>query len=207
MQPRKTVALTLLLLCVLAAAGKDKKKILLPDDVLEAKTVLVVIDPAAGVAIDAPMANRTAQQDVEKALMNWGRFTMAPDISTADLVISIRKGSGKIAQPTVGGVPINNRPVILQPSDSGIGIGGHKGNPPMAGDPTNSQPQSPSSQVEVGESQDTFMVYRGKRDDALDYPSVWRYSAKNALRSPGVPAVDEFRKLIVEAEKQRAANP
>jgi hypothetical protein len=28
---------------------------------------------------------------------------------------------------------------------------------------------------------------------------------KDALRSPGVPAVVEFRKLIVESEKQRAA--
>lgn len=144
---------------------------------------------------------------MEKALRNWGRFTIATDVSTADLVISIRKGNGKMAQPTVGGVPVNNRPVIVQPTDSGIALGGHKGNPPLAGDPTNSQPQSPSPQVEVGQAQDTFVVYRGKRDDALDYPSVWRYSAKNALRSPGVPAVDEFRKVITEAEKQRAANP
>jgi len=51
------------------------------------------------------------------------------------------------------------------------------------------------------------MVYHGKQNNALDTPSVWRYSAKDALRSPGVPAVDEFRKVIVEAEKQRAAKP
>ena len=36
--------------------------------------------------------------------------------------------------------------------------------------------------------------------------SVWPFrSAKDALRSPTVPAVDEFRKLITEAEKQQAA--
>ena len=86
-------------------------------------------------------------------------------------------------------------------------MGGHKGNPPLAGDPTNSQPQSPSPQVEMGQAQDTFVVYRGKRDDALDYPAMWRYSAKDALRSPAVPAVDAFRMVIAEAEKQRAANP
>jgi hypothetical protein len=51
-----------------------------------------------------------------------------------------------------------------------------------------------------------FVVYRGKRDDALDAPSVWRYSAKNALNSPQVPAVDAFRKLIAEAEKQQASH-
>jgi hypothetical protein len=52
-----------------------------------------------------------------------------------------------------------------------------------------------------------FAVYRGRRDDPLDSTPVWRLSAKDALRSPSVPAVDEFRKLIVEAEKQQAANP
>jgi len=36
---------------------------------------------------------------------------------------------------------------------------------------------------------------------------VWRYVGKDGLRSPGVPAVDEFRKAVVEAEKQLANNP
>ena len=103
----------------LLAAGKDKKKIILPKDVLEARTVLVVIDPDAGIAVDAPNANRTAQEDVEKALMSWGRFTLATDVSTADLIISVRRGNGKTAQPTIGGVPTNNRPVIFEPTDSG----------------------------------------------------------------------------------------
>ena len=35
------------------------------------------------------------------------------EASTADLVISVRKGNGKIAQPTIGGVPTNDRPVIF----------------------------------------------------------------------------------------------
>jgi hypothetical protein len=52
-----------------------------------------------------------------------------------------------------------------------------------------------------------FVVYRGKRDNALDYPAVWRYIAKDALRSPDVPAVDEFRKLIAKSEKQQTAAP
>ncbi len=204
---RRNLALSLMLVCCLIAAGKDKKKVLLPADVLAARTVLVVIDPDAGVAVEAPMANRTAQSDVEKALMNWGRFTMAPDASTADLIISVSKGNGRIAQQTVGGVPINNRPVILNPTDSGIGMGGHTGNPSQVGDPTNPQPRTPGPQEEIGQTQDMFVVYRGKRDDALDTPAVWRYSAKDALRSPGVPAVDAFRKLIAEAEKQQAATP
>jgi hypothetical protein len=51
------------------------------------------------------------------------------------------------------------------------------------------------------------MVYRGRRENALDSPAVWRYVARDALRHPGVPAVDEFRKTIVDAEKQQANNP
>jgi hypothetical protein len=207
MRYHRSHVFSLLLICCLVAAGKDKKKIILPKDILEARTVLVVVDPDAGIAVEAPSANRTAQEDVEKALMNWGRFTLAMDVSTADLVISVRKGNGKIAQPTIGGVPTNNRPVIFEPTDSGVGMGGHRGTPPQAGDPTGAQPQDPHPQVEVAPTQDMFAVYRGKRDNALDSPAVWRYNTKDALRSPDVPAVDAFRNLIKEAEKQQSATP
>ena len=207
MRCRKSFVFSLLIMCCLAAAGKDKKKVLLPGDILEARTVLVVVDPDAGVAVDDPLANRKAQEGVEKALMNWGRFSLAMEASNADLIISVRKGSGKIVQPTVAGVPINNRTVIFEPTDSGGRDGGHTGNSPTNGDPANSQPRSPTPQVETGPAEDMFVVYRGNRENALDYPPVWRYIAKDALRSPSVPAVDAFRKLIAEAEKQNAATP
>jgi hypothetical protein len=207
MRYQRVIVFSLLLACSLAAAGKDKKKILLPDDVLEANTVLVVVDPDAGMAVDAPNANRTAQEDVEKALMDWGRFRLAMDAPTADLVISIRRGNGKIAQPTVGGVPMNNGPLILGRTESGGQAGGRAGNPSQAGGPTDSQAQDAHPQLEVGPADDMFAVYRGKRRDPLDSPAVWQYVARGALRSPGVPAVDAFRKLIAEAEKQKAARP
>jgi hypothetical protein len=54
-------------------------------------------------------------------------------------------------------------------------------------------------------------VYRSSKDDPhvtpLDAPAVWRYTAKDALQSPGVPAVEVFRKLIAESEKQLAGTP
>lgn len=208
MRWRKILAGSLVLVMGCAIAyGKDKKKILLPADVLQARTVLVVIDPDAGMQPDAPNANRTAQEDVEKALMKWGRFALVMDASTADLVIEVRKGNGKIAQPTIGGIPNNSRPVILEPTDSGGRVGG--GNiPPLGGDnPAGAQRPGPTPQVEVGAADDMFAVYRGKRENALDSPSVWRYTARDALSSPGVPAVDQFKKLIAEAEKQQASNP
>lgn len=186
--------------------AKNKKKVLLPSDVLQARTVLVVVDPEAGMRVDDPNANRIARDAVEKALMNWGRFTLAADVSAADLVIVVRKGTGNMAQPTIGGVP-NNSPDIFQPSDSGVRAGGSRGTPPMAGDPTRSQYPDPRPQIESGPTEDMFMVYRGRQDNPLDSPPVWRYSAEDALRTPGVPAVEEFRKLIVKAEKQQETKP
>jgi hypothetical protein len=55
-----------------------------------------------------------------------------------------------------------------------------------------------------------FVVYRGTTDpnsSPLDAPSVWRYSGKDALASPSVPAVEAFRKLIAESEKELASHP
>lgn len=193
-------AMFLLLLCAVAATAKDKKKFLLPTDVLEATTVLVVVDPDAGIAIDAPNANRDALYAVENALSEWGRFRLVRSEYNADLVISVRKGNGKIAQPTIGGVPIDNRPVVVEPTTDAS----------MQHPPTiQAQPRRPDPhpQMEAGPPEDVFAVFRGKRENATDYPAVWRFTGKNALQSPAVPAVDAFRKLIVEAEKQRAANP
>ena len=207
MRDFRNVVVWLALGCGLVAAGKDRKKILLPVDILEAQTVLVIVEPGTGVGLDAPYANRTALEDVEKALLNWGRFRLVSDVSSADLVISVRKGTGRLAQETVGGVPINHRPVTVEPTDGGIAGAERRGNAPMAGDPTNDRRLDPHPQLEVGEKEDMFVVYRGKRDNVVDFPAVWRYTAKDGLRSPGVPAVGEFRKLVIEAEKQRAAAP
>jgi hypothetical protein len=210
MKLHRIAAFALLSMSCLSAAGKDKKEVLLPADVLNARSVLVVIDPASGVALDNPLANRTAQEDVEKALMNWGRFDLATNVSTADLVISVRRGNGKVVQPTVGGIPTNDRPVIFEPPDSGGRIGSRTGNSPSIGNSPDSPSNHPTPQLEVGPAQDMFVVYRGNRenqDEALDSSAVWRYIAKDAPRSPDVPAVDVFRKLIAESEKQLARKP
>ena len=55
----------------------------------------------------------------------------------------------------------------------------------------------------IGPTGDTFEVYRGRMEYPLDNAPVWRYLAKDGLRSPDVPAVEAFRKLIEEAEKQQ----
>jgi hypothetical protein len=56
-----------------------------------------------------------------------------------------------------------------------------------------------------------FVVYEGRTSGSsgtFDQQAlVWRYLAKDALHSPNVPAVGEFRKLVDEAEKQQKTKP
>lgn len=208
MSVRIRLLLFLLAFASLAAAG-NKKKVVLPAYVLRARTVVVLIDPDAGINPEAPRANQTAQEDVEKALMKWGRLSPVLDPQSADLVIVVRKGSGKFVQPTIDGVPTNDRPVIVQQTDSSIRIAGQQGRSPSA--PTQPLPPDtrPSTQTEIGASEDQFMVYEGHVSGAsLQQQAIaWRYTNKNALHSPNVPAVEEFRKLIDEAEKQQKTKP
>jgi hypothetical protein len=124
-------------------------------------------------------------------------------VSTADLVITVRKGTGKLANPTISGGPIDTRPGTIETTDNQINVGGSKGRPPAA-----SQDNTPSSQlnrahpgVEAGSSGDSFRVFQGGVMYPLDAPAVWTFTAKDALHPPDVTAVAEFRKAIDEAEQ------
>ena len=73
MEVQMNSRIRVLLLVVLLSASlavANKKKNLLPAYVLKARTVFVVIDPDSGISATAPLANKTAQDDVEKAIMN-----------------------------------------------------------------------------------------------------------------------------------------
>jgi hypothetical protein len=203
--------------------AKDKSKSTLPTYVLQARTVAVVIDPSAGVSLDDPRANEVAQRDVETALLNWGRYQPVLSGQSADLVIVVRRGTGKMASGTVHDPRQGRRPVTMDPTDTGIDAGVQRGQPPpysgnasdaSQGSPIPSQngpmmDQRPHPQAEIGNatSEDSFLLYRGKIDDPLDAPPVWRYEAKNALKSHTVPAVDVFRKAVNDAEQAAAKQP
>jgi hypothetical protein len=203
--------------------AKDKAKSTLPADILQAHTVAVVIDPSAGVSLDDPRANEVAQRDVETAMLNWGRYQPVLSGQSADLVIVVRRGTGKMASGTVHDPRQGRRPVTIDPMDTGIDIGAQRGQPPpYAGGPpdasqgspipsqngpiTNERPQ-PQAEIGNATSEDSFLVYRGKIDAPLDAPPVWRYQAKNALKPHTVPAVDVFRKAVNDAEQAAAKQP
>lgn len=201
---RLTLPLILFVLVTFATA-KDKKKPVLPEDILRAQTVRVVIDRDAGEPLDQPRANYMARDNVEKALMEWGRFRVAMDGEASDLVISVRTGNGQAIRPTMKGGPMDQRPGVAQSTDSSIRIGGQHGQQPMSDPSTFPQNQAPGISNEVGPSDDSFVVYRGTTADPLDSPAVWRLTRKDCLRPTGsqVPAVEEFRKVIAEAEKPK----
>jgi hypothetical protein len=179
----------------------------LPDYVLKAQTVVVVIEPGAGEPLKSPTANRTAQDDVERALMKWGRFKLVMDAQTADLVVAVRKGHA--AGPTVSDSPTDNRPVIYQPSGGDVRVGGQQGRPPDLTNPGLGGPtdRGPRISSEIGSSDDTLEVYRGRIEYPLDASPVWRYMGKDALSEPQVAAVEQFKKAVEESEKQGQQKP
>jgi hypothetical protein len=191
----------LLLAALLAspAIAKDKSKPVLPADVLRAETLRVIIDPDAGEPLDQPTANATARDNVERALMEWGRYRMLLDGGESDLIVVIRTGNGKMSRPTIKGGPMDQRPGVAQSTDSSIRIGAQHGQSPMGGpDPMS---QGPHLGTEIGSADDSFAVYRGYGSDPLNAPPVWRYVAKDGLRAPKVAAVEEFRKAVADSIK------
>jgi len=203
-------ASTLIALSLLVTLGfaKDKKNAL-PAYVLSAKTVAVIIDPTAGISIDDPRANEDAQKDVEAALLNWGRFEPVLSRQTADLIIVVRRGNGRMMNETIPDARQNNRAGAITPTDNGVSMGGQHGpQPGMSGGPVmGSGQQSPGPQTEIGQADDSFVVYRGGDEKPLDTPPAWRYVAMDALSPHSVPAVAAFRKAVESAEKAAAKQP
>jgi hypothetical protein len=206
MSDRISISFLLLLLLVPLADGQNKKKQTLPDYVLNAQTILVVIHPEAGEPLTDPRANRTAQEDVERAMMKWGRFKLVMDAETADLVVAVRKGHA--SGPTVRNSPVDDRPVIYQPSGGDVRGAGQHGRPDLT-DPTlgGATDRGPHLSNEIGSAQDAFEIYRGRVQYPLDSAPVWRYMAKDALSGPQVSAIEQFKKAIDESEKVRQAKP
>jgi len=200
--PRRTafvLLVALMLSCVSFAKKKHKQE--LPDLVLNAQTVMVVIRPDAGEPVTNPIANRTAQENVENALSKWGRFRLVMNPQVADLIVAVRKGHS--GGPTIGNSPADNRPVIFQPSDGDVRIGGQAHPPGLSRPELGPQERTPQIGTEIGPSEDTLEIYRGGDEYPLDAPAIWRYMAKNSLDAPTVAAVTQFRKAVDESEKQR----
>ena len=204
-----SAALVLAVLLAGTAIAKKKEKAFLPNYVLKAQTVLVVILPDAGEPIGDSTANRKAQEEVEKALLKWGRYRLALDSNTADLVIGVRKGTGKVASPTVNAGPVDSRPASVETTDNQVRVLVQQGRPTdltEQGTPTDvSGPNGKAhTGMEVGAEDDTFMVFQGGVPFPLDIAPIWKHIAKDGLKPPAVAAVEQFRKGVEDSEKAAA---
>jgi hypothetical protein len=208
MQKRIAASLVVGLLIATCAVAKNKTEKTLPEYILHARTVAVLVDPSAGISVEDPQANQVAQKDVETALLNWGRFFPVLSAQEADLIIVIRKGHGRLVDDTISDPRQNNRAGVINPTDNGVGMGAQHGRQPTtsaSGVSDNDSQGSAHPQMEIGSVEDTFLVYKGGVDHPLDSPAGWRYTAKDGLRPHTVPAVEEFRKALAEADKAAAA--
>jgi len=209
MHLRASAVFALSLLLATSALAKDKAKRTLPPGVLQARTIAVIVDPDAGISVDDPRANQVAQKDVETALLNWGRFEPVLSTQTADLIVVVRKGQGRLVNQTISDPRQNRRAGVIDPTDNGVMVGAQHGQQPnmSSAPPLGSRSSSPHPQMEIGGSEDSFTVFEGGGDRPLDASPVWRYVVKDGLRAHTVPAVAEFRKAVAEAEKAAAKHP
>ena len=199
-------ALVLACTIVPTAVAKNDKPIM-PSYVLTAHTVAVVIDSSASISLDDPYANDVAAKDVETALTKWGRFDPVSTTQQPDLIIVIRKGHKQLAEETVHDPRAYNRPGSVNPSQNGGTASGQR--PPQASQPTEDDPLgapagSRTPQLEVAGQEDYFVVYQGNVEHPTHAPFAWRWIRKDGLHPHDVPAVEEFRKALIEADKQAA---
>lgn len=194
--------LFLLLVTLLTGSAVAKDKNSLPDWVLEAHTVRVVVSPDASDSLNHPMANSDAQQAVQRALADWGRFTLAEGQET-DLVISVRAG-GKVVSSTLETGPADTREEV-RPGDGNVRIFGQQGRSPAIADPTADPKRTkPHLGKQIGRVDDVFEVFRGGVAYSAKSAPIWQYAAKDALKAPNVAAVEQFRKAVAAAERHRA---
>jgi len=189
--------------------GGETKAILLPDYVLDAKTVAAIVDPDAPVSASHPNDNKQAADAVEQALMKWGRYKLVASPQSADLVILIRKGRSPGAVVSGAGNG-SDRPVILQqPTDHDTRAVVQWGTPPPLSTPQQQPQQAPQQQrrpevgTEAGTTEDMFELFQGQEWYPLEGAPLWTYAGKNALDAPKVTAVEQFRKAVAAAEKAR----
>jgi hypothetical protein len=185
---KRHLSLFLFSLMLLAPAFAKNKK-LLPDEVLHAKTIMIMILPAPGTPVDEKDIQAT-QDGVRNAFAKWGRFASA-DGGTPDLLIVCRKGHAEAPTPNLP-PPERIHPTTgrtIPDSDA----------PGMRGPDLERQPAMAKLLVE----DDVFEVYPGGVDRPLEKAPLWLYKGKGVLQGSKVAAVERFRKAIEESERQR----
>jgi len=196
--------LGLIALCCFAVGSttfaKDKNKSNLPDAVLQAQTVRVVISSDSGQSINRPTANADARSRVENALEAWGRFKIVSE-GESDLVVAVRASDGQIVSPTIENGSTDTHISGVQYGK--VTVGASQGHGPAMSEPT-MKPKSTGPHVgkQIDGGRDLFAVYQGGPMYKLSAPPLWKFEGKNALKAPDMVAVREFRKAVAAADSQ-----
>jgi hypothetical protein len=193
-------------------AGAQQKPIsqIYKRDILDAQTIAVVAD-ATSAAQDS-QENQRARLEVETALRNWGKYQIVSEVGNPDLIMVVRKGHA--AAGTIDNGTTTPPPVLIDPTGSGTNIGIHRGpSPPLSRPSSTVAVPGPLPGSEVGSDKDLLDVYLGSTplpgdvrnptQHPLDEPPAWSYAAKDALKSPKLEAVAQFRKAVEAAEKKK----
>jgi hypothetical protein len=207
---RAVAFVTFVLLAAVAHAQRQPIPQTYRMDILDARTIAVVAYPSQAAADS--QENQRSRLEVQNALRQWGRYRVVADPGVTDLIIVVRRGHAQAA--TVGG-PTGASPGTIDPLDSGVNIGIHRGpNQPLSRGESSQIGSGPLHGAEAGSEDDLLEVYRGHEplpgdgsrnatQYPLDEPPVWVYTAKDALKSPKIEAVAEFRKAVEAAEKKK----
>ncbi len=201
MQSRKVAFVVLVAVLCCTPTFAKKKKPVLPDWVLDAHTVVVVGDPNTSVSVADPNDQVRTQNDVENALVQWGRLHPTVDMQDADLVIMVRKG--RRPGPVMGGTNANDRPVIFQPGADQTRIGGQRGTAPTGTSMPTGSTMPPTPGMETGTQEDVFQVFRGHSMHPLDSAPVWQYMGRDALRGNPMPALEQFQAAVEQSEQAK----
>src|SRR5437879_3767230 len=109
--------------------------------------------------------------------MKWGRFRLTQQAFTADLVIGVRKGTGKILNPTISGGPVDTRPATIETTDNRIRVGVQQGRLPD-GTQTGASSGRTSPGMEVGSiAEDMFEVFQGGDTYGANSGTIWTCDA------------------------------
>ena len=144
--------------------------------------------------------NEMAQKDVEAAFLKWGRFEPVSDPKTADLIVMVRKGNGRLMDEALPDIRQNSG---INPNNREGAMGPPRGSQPdLSADPgRGSSRQYP--QAGIGNAEDLFSVFKGGQNTLYATP-VWTYAGRDGLSPQTVPAVTAFKKAVAVADKAEA---
>lgn len=161
----------------------------MPDEVLKAHTIKVVILIDVREKLPNPKSEQAIRDAVEGALAKWGRFNLVE--GKADLVIVAREGHVEAPKPSV---PPTNPKDPLAPNS---------GNPPLDANTPGLRSRVDVQRTinEIRAEEDSLEIYQGNVIGPLNAAPIWQYRAKGCLKGSKLAAVEHFRKAIEESER------